>query len=252
MQELFDLEGRVVIVTGGTRGIGRALVGGLSAAGASVVLTGRDARSCEAVAGEVGCTTGRPVVGVRAEMSAPADLATIVDTAVDRFGRIDVLINNAGVCDIVDVDDVDADALQSTFTVNVLAPLLLSQAAVPHMRAAGSGSIVNVLSSLAFVGRAQNSVYAASKAALLSFTRSCAAKWAMQGVRVNALVPGATDTEMTGGLTPEQQAHVASAALLNRIGKPEELIGAAVFLASGASSYVTGQALSVDGGMVMH
>jgi NAD(P)-dependent dehydrogenase (short-subunit alcohol dehydrogenase family) len=174
-----------------------------------------------------------------------------VATTVDRFGRLEVLVNNVAIAEYVDLDNIDLETVDKIFRVNIMAPLTLSSAAVKYMAAAGAGSIINVSGSTAFLARPNNAVYVASKAAMQSFTRSCAAKWADVGIRVNSLVPGLIDTEMSASVTPEQRAHALAIGILKREGRPDELTGGALYLASDASSYVTGQTLMVDGGMVL-
>jgi len=248
---LFDLTGRVAIITGGTRGIGRAIAGGFVEAGASVVVASRKAEACVETETAL-LALGGAALGVPTHMGDLDAVATLVTRTVDRFGHIDIVVNNAATGIALPLGELSADAWQKVFDVNVRGPVFLAQAALSHLRASSHASIVNVLSAGVFMPLPDNAMYGAAKSALLSMTRSMAAKWADLGIRVNGLVPGSTDTDMMRGTTEVRRASLVAASMLGRLARPEEMIGPAVFLASDASSYMTGQVLMADGGLAPH
>ena len=195
---LFDLTGRVAIVTGGTRGIGRAIAEGFADAGASVVVASRKPEACAETEAAL-TAAGHAAIGVPTHMGDLDAIDQLVTRAVDRFGAIDIVVNNAALGLSLPLGELTPDAWQKVFDVNVRGPVFLAQAALPHLRASAHAAIVNVLSAGVFMALPDNSVYGASKSALLSFTRSMAAKWAPDGIRVNGLIPGSTDTDMLRG-----------------------------------------------------
>lgn len=195
---------------------------------------------------------GGAALGVPTHMGDLDAITRLVEQSVDRFAGIDILVNNAALGLALPLGELTPDAWQKVFDVNVRGPVFLAQAALPHLRASAHAAIVNVLSAGIFMPLPDNAMYGAAKTALLSFTRSMAAKWAPDGIRVNALVPGSTDTDMLRGTTPERRAELEAASMLHRAARPGEMIGPAVFLASDASSYMTGQVLMADGGLAPH
>ncbi len=249
----FSLEGRVAIVTGASRGIGRALALGLAEAGASVVVTARDAAACDAVADAITAAGGQAV-------AHPSDVgrreghAALVGAAVDRFGRLDVLVNNAGVLKPHVTTKVTEAELDDLLAVNLKGPLWLSVAALDHLAADGGGSIVNIGALGAYQPMEGIGAYCAVKAAMANWTTTMAREWAARGVRVNVLVPGSIATDMILPVDPERRerfaAQMAEQNLFGRLGEPDDLVGACVFLASDASRFTTGRALFVDGGML--
>ena len=250
--ELFDLAGKVAIVTGGTRGLGRAMAEGLAEAGASVAVNSRKPEACEAAAAEIAEATGAQTLAAPCHVSEWDALPALVDAVMDRFGRIDVLINNAGInpvaTPIADMTEAYWDKLQS---VNLKGPLRLSQLCAPKMAEGGGGSIVNVLTVGAYIGGVGMSPYASSKAALRTLTKVMAQEWAGIGVRVNAIAPGSFDTDMLRGAAhiPGFLEGSANLSFQKRVAEPNEIKGAAVYLASSASSFVTGTVLAVHGGV---
>ena len=246
---LFDMDGRVVIVTGGTRGIGLALAEGYVAAGAKVVVASRKAEAC-AAAQERLESLGGEALGVATHLGELDALDALVGTTIERFGRLDVLVNNAANALTQPVGQFTPEAYTKSFDVNVRGPVFLSQAALPHLVASGNGAILNIISAGAFLFSAEVAMYAAGKAAMLSFTKSFAAALAPQGVRVNALAPGPIDTDMVRANPPEFIDAMAASTLQRRIADPDEIVGAALLLTSDAGSYMTGQAVGVDGGLV--
>jgi NAD(P)-dependent dehydrogenase (short-subunit alcohol dehydrogenase family) len=249
LDRLFDMSGRVAVVTGGTRGIGLALAEGYAAAGASVVVASRKADACTAAQARLE-SMGAEALGVSTHMGDIDALEALVAATVERFGRIDVLVNNAANALTQPVGAFTPEAYEKSFDVNVRGPVFLSQAALPHLVASGHGAILNVISAGAYLFSAEVAMYAAGKAAMLSFTKSFAAALAPQGVRVNAIAPGPIDTDMVRHNPQEFIDAMAASTLQRRIASPDELVGAALLLTSDAGSFITGQSLGVDGGLV--
>lgn len=243
----FRLDGRTAIVTGASSGLGARMARVLDAAGATVVLAARREQRLEEVAARL---TGRPVI-VGCDVTDDGSVGAMIERAVDVTGRLDVVVNNAGVSSNVFAIDEDPDELRSTLAVNLVAPFVVAQRAARHMQANGGGVIVNVASMIALVGSgATPAAYAASKGGLVAMTRELAAQWARHGIRVNALCPGYFRSEMTSGAfdDPRFMAWLERKTPMRRPGADHELDGALLFLASDASSFVTGQAVVVDGG----
>ena len=251
LRVLFDLTDRVAIVTGGTKGIGRAIAEGFISAGANVVVASRKADACvETEAHLVGM--GGDAIGVPTHVGDLDALEALVARTIERYGRLDIVVNNAATPLTMPIGQLTPDAWQKSFDVNLRGPVFLVQAALPHLEASPRASIVNVISAGAFLFSPNVSMYAAAKAALMSFTRSMAADFAPRGIRVNALAPGSVDTHMMRQTTPEEQASMAAASHQGRMASSDEMVGPALFLASDASSFMTGQVLIVDGGLVPH
>lgn len=251
LQSLFDMSGRVAIVTGGTRGIGRAVAEGLVCAGASVVVASRKADACAETEAHLR-SLGGEAIGVPTHMGEIADLRALVARTVDRFGRVDVVVNNAANALTQPLGQFTTEAWQKSFDVNLRGPVFLVQEALPYLRASEHASVVNVISAGAFLFSAYVAMYAAGKAGLMAFTRSMAAEYAPLGIRVNALAPGTVDTDMVRANPPEAQRSMAEASLMRRAASADEMVGPVLFLASDASSFMTGQVLLVDGGLVPH
>jgi NAD(P)-dependent dehydrogenase (short-subunit alcohol dehydrogenase family) len=248
---LFDLTGRVAIVTGGTRGIGRAVAEGFVAAGAKVVVASRKAEACaETEKHLVGL--GGEALGVPTHLGELEALRALVERTIERFGRLDVVVNNAANALAQPLGQYTPAAWEKSYAVNLRGPVFLVQEALPHLEKSPCASIVNVISAGAFLFAAREAMYAAGKAALLSFTRSMAADFAPRGIRVNALAPGTVDTDMVRNNPPEVQKLMAGAGLLRRAAHADEMVGPALFLACDASSFMTGQVLVVDGGIHPH
>jgi NAD(P)-dependent dehydrogenase (short-subunit alcohol dehydrogenase family) len=245
--ELFSLEGRTAIVTGASSGLGVQMARALHDAGANVVLAARRADRLKALAEDL--DRSLPLV---CDVADDGDLDDLVAATIDNYGRIDILVNNAGTGEPIAALDESVDAFRDTIAVNLTATFALSQKVGGHMLAAGQGSIVNVASILGMVGAGMfaSASYASSKGAVIQLTRDLAAQWARGGVRVNALAPGWFETEMTAVMFADEKAMtlVRRKTPMARPGRPGELDGALVYLASDASSFVTGQVLAVDGG----
>ncbi|HEX5096360.1 MAG TPA: SDR family oxidoreductase [Acidimicrobiia bacterium] len=251
LQTLFDMTGRVAIVTGGTRGIGRAVAEGFVSAGANVVVGSRKAEACTETEAHLNALGGGRAVGVATHMGELDQVQALVDRTVAAFGGVDVVVNNAANALAQPLGEFTPEAWQKSFDVNLRGPVFLVQAALPHLRDSAHASVVNVISAGAFLFSSNVAMYAAGKAGLMSFTRAMAAQFA-PGIRINALAPGTVDTDMVRANTPEMQQAMAMAGHLRRAADPDEMVGPVLFLASDASSFMTGQVLLVDGGLVPH
>ena len=246
---LHDLTGRVAVVTGGSRGIGRAVAEAFAAQGAKVVVSSRKVDACDETVAAIRAAGGE-ALAVPAHVGDLGDLDRLVAAAVGAYGGIDILVNNAANPVAQPIGEITPEALAKSFDVNVRGPLFLFQACLPHLLTSEHASVVNVISAGAFLNTPGVSMYGAGKAALLSFTRSMAAEYAARGIRINALAPGATDTTMVRNIGPEALASMARASHLKRLADPDEMVGAVLYMASDAGSFMTGQCLTVDGGMV--
>jgi NAD(P)-dependent dehydrogenase (short-subunit alcohol dehydrogenase family) len=245
----FSLAGRTAVVTGSTRGLGRAFAHALADAGANIVIVGRDEDAARHVEAEI-ASLGAGVEVVLADVTRRHDVERILERTVAAFGRADVLVNNAGACIHKEALDVTDDEWDAVMNVNLRAVWIASQVFGRHMIAQGGGSIVNIGSmSAAIVNRPQwQPAYNASKAAVHHLTRSLAAEWAPSNVRVNALAPGYMHTDMSPIHESQYQRYWIEDAPQNRAGEPNELGPAIVFLASDASSFMTGSVVTIDGG----
>ena len=249
--ELFDLHGRVAIVTGGTRGIGRAIAEGFVAAGARVVVGSRKADACVETEKHLR-ELGGEAVGVPTHMGELDALQSLVARTVDEFGGVDIVVNNAANALTQPLGQFTPEAWQKSFDVNLRGPVFLVQAALPYLERSEHAAVINVISAGAFLFSANVAMYSAAKAGLMSFTRAMAADFAPRGIRVNALAPGTVDTDMVRANPPEAQAAMANASPMRRAASPDEMVGPAIYLASDASSFMTGQVLLVDGGLTPH
>jgi NAD(P)-dependent dehydrogenase (short-subunit alcohol dehydrogenase family) len=251
--ELFDLNGKVAIVTGSTKGIGRAIASGLAQAGATVVVSSRKQELCETVASEIEVETGRTALALACHVGDWDAIPGFVETVNERLGHIDVLVNNAGITPTrLTVSDITQDVWQKIFSVNLEGPLRMAQCVAPVMRDHGGGSIVNIASMGAYSGGPGVCAYAASKAALVNLTKSMAQEWVSWNIRVNVLSPGPFESEMVAGAernAPGFKEMIANGTLMRRVADPFEIVGPVLYLASDASSFVTGDDLSVSGGM---
>ncbi|MCU1514194.1 MAG: short-chain dehydrogenase/reductase [Microbacteriaceae bacterium] len=251
MTDRFSLAGRVALVTGASGGLGERMAFVLAEAGAEVIVVARRFDKLQAL---VETLPGTGHLAIRCDLENPTEIETMVSTAIAERGAVTVLVNNAGFHKPTPVDDESLEQYDQTLALNLRAPYVLSKAIAPHMAAAGGGSIVNIASVAAFVGNAKvpSAPYAASKGGLVAMTRDLAAQWASQGIRVNALCPGWFTTDITAPMLESEggRTFVARQMPFKRPGRIEEIDGPLLFLASDASSYVTGVALPVDGGLV--
>ena len=245
--DLFRLDDRTVVVTGASSGLGDRFARVAHAVGANVVVAARRADRLAALAADL---PGAHVVA--ADLSQPDDRERLVASALERFGRVDVLVNNAGVGHKVSIEDESLDTFREAMEVNVTAVWHLSKLVAPSMIANGGGSIVNVASMLGHVGSApvKQAHYCASKGAVVNLTRELAAQWGRKGIRVNALCPGWFPSEMTAGMESDESSlrFIATMSPMPRMGEAHELDAALLLLAGPGSTFMTGQSLIVDGG----
>jgi NAD(P)-dependent dehydrogenase (short-subunit alcohol dehydrogenase family) len=248
--DVFKLEGRVALITGGNRGLGFAMAKALAEAGASVIVTSRQEERAMKSATTLAEITGQHTMGIAVDMTETAQIETMIQSVVKEFGRIDILVNNAGINirkPVEELDEASWDLIQDT---NLKAPFLCSRVAARYMKEQRYGRIINLSSMLGLVALPERSAYCSSKGGLIQLTRVLALEWASHNITVNALCPGPIATELNIPVMNNPQAnqfflnHIA----LGRWGQPEELGGAVVFLASDASSFMTGAALVIDGG----
>jgi NAD(P)-dependent dehydrogenase (short-subunit alcohol dehydrogenase family) len=243
-----DASGKVVLVTGGSKGLGRAMALGFAEAGADIVVASRKLEPCEVVADEVRAL-GRRALAVDCHVGDWDQCGTLVDATVAEFGRIDVLVNNAGIAPVPpSLLDVTPELFDKTIAVNLKGPLRLTALAAEHMPA--GGAIINVSSKASLHPSSFTVVYAAAKAGLNALTRASADEYGPRGIRVNAIVCGTFHTDSFHASMPTEagQAQMASGVALGRIADADEIVGTALYLASDASSYLTGELITLDGG----
>ncbi len=248
--DLFRLDDRVALITGSSRGLGLAMAQALASAGARVVINSRRGNEAQAAAQKIAALTGNQSLAIAADVTRTEEVQSMVEKTMDTWGRIDILVNNAGMNlrkPLEDLLDDEWDALQD---VLLRAPFLCCRAVAPHMKAAGYGRVVNVSSMIGQVGLAGRSAYGSAKGGLIQLTRTLALEWAQYGITANALCPGPFATELSRPAMDDPQTNrfILERIPLGRWGEAEELAGAILFLASDASSFMTGSCLTVDGG----
>ncbi|WP_398476454.1 SDR family NAD(P)-dependent oxidoreductase [Tardiphaga sp.] len=247
---LFDLTGRVAIVTGGNGGIGLGMARALAAAGASIVIAGRNQAKSEAAVTEL-ATSGLKAIALTVDVNDSAAVKAMVADTLQAFGRVDILINNAGMNVRKTPDKLALDEWDSVIKTNLTSAFVISQAVYPAMKEAGGGKIINIGSMMSIFGASFSPAYGASKGGIVQFTRSCAIAWAPDNIQCNAVLPGWIDTELTQNARREVDGlhdRVLARSPSGRWGVPGDFAGIAVFLASRASDFVTGAAIPVDGG----
>jgi len=245
----FDLSGKAAIVTGGGRGIGRAIALGLGKAGASVVVTSRTQKEIDAVVEEIKKSGGK-ALAVLTDLTVHDQLENLVQAAVKEFGRIDILVNNAARSFLRSLLDLREDGWDKVFNTNVKAVWLLSRLVARKMMEQKGGRIINITTVGAEKAELGMAAYGCSKAALKMLTRCMAREWAQFGIQVNAVGPGLTKTDFSKPIwsNPEVAKHVSAAIPMGRLAEPEEIVGSVLFLASDAARFITGHSIYVDGG----
>ncbi len=247
MTAMIDLAGKTAFVTGSTRGIGRAVAGTLYLAGARVAVVGRDLARAEAVAAEL----GERAVGVACDVCQAAQIDAAVAATEKALGPVDILVNNAGITRdnlLLRMNEAEWDEVMQA---NLKGAFLTTKAVLKGMMKRRSGRIINIASIIGITGNKGQANYAASKAGLIGFTKSVAREYGSRGLLVNAVAPGFIETDMTGALPEEARAAMLGGIVLGRFGRPEDVAGAVLFLASDLAAYITGQVLVVDGGLAV-
>jgi 2-deoxy-D-gluconate 3-dehydrogenase len=249
-QNQFDLTGKVAVVTGGNGGIGLGIAMGLAGAGANIVVAARSVEKTAQALEDIRAL-GVEAHGITVDVTQEPAIQRMVTGAIDHLGQLDILVNNSGIAVRAQPQDLTAAQWDSVLDVNLRAAFLAAKEAYPHMAKAGGGKIINVGSMYSLFGSDWGAPYAASKAGLVQLTKSLAVAWAKDNIQVNAVLPGWFVTDLTRGIPeadPERFDNINRRIPTGRWGEPSELGGAAVFLASSASDYVTGAVLAVDGG----
>lgn len=252
--EQFNLNGKSAIITGGSKGLGQSMAAGLASAGADLLLVSRHLDEAEATAKQIEADFGIRAIGTKADMTEPDEVDAMVRRGLDEFEKIDILINSAGVNIRGPIDSLSYEEFAQVQKLNVDGLWLGCRSVIPHMKRAKYGRIINIASTLGLVGLADRTPYASSKGAVVQMTRSLGVELAPFGVTCNAICPGPFLTSMNEAIAdlPETKRVILGAVPLDRWGRIEEIQGAAIFLASDASSYVTGSMLTVDGGWTAH
>ena len=251
LDSLFDMTGRVAIVTGGSRGIGRAMAGAFAALGAQVVVASRKGDACDEAAAEI-VAEGGQAVGIAVHMGDLDSVRALVHSTVDKYGGIDIVVNNAANPLALPVEEWTPEAWDKSIGVNLRGPAFLVQEALPYLKQSRHASVVNVLSAAVYLRSEYRGLYAIAKTGLAAATRVMAGEFAPFNIRVNAIAPGSFDTYMMQNTGEAAQERMRDASPLKRIADVSEIVGPALVLACDAGSYMTGQVVSVDGGLTVH
>ena len=251
LDNLHDLTGRVAIITGGTRGIGKAIAEGFGVAGAKIAVASRKADACDAMVAHL-AEMGIEAIGVPTHMGDLDSISALVDETVAAFGRIDIVVNGAANALALPLGHLTEEAWSKSLDTNLRGPAFLVERALLHLEASGNAAVLNIISAAAFLFNPHGAMYSAGKAGLLGLTRSMAAAFAPSGIRVNALAPGTVMTDMVTNNPPEAVESMQQAAFMRRGADPDEMVGPALLLCSDAGSFITGQALIADGGLTPH
>ena len=250
----FRLDGRVALVTGGNRGLGYAIAQALAEAGAAVAIVSRTAADAQKAAAALAQLTGSVCRGFACDVTKPEEVQALVDLVIADFGRVDVLVNNAGLNIRGPIEDLTLEQFRSVQATNVIGPWLMCRALATHFKQRQQGRVINLGSALSIISMPDRSPYSTSKGAVLQLTRTLALEWAPFNVTVNCILPGPFHTEMNRTLSenPEVYKLFLEKIPLGRWGNPEELGGLVVFLASDAASFITGAGIAIDGGWTVH
>jgi 3-oxoacyl-[acyl-carrier protein] reductase len=249
--DCMNLQGKYAVITGGTRGIGRATADLLAQQGADVMIAARSLEQAQAAALEVAQATGRQAVPFTVDVSSPVSAKAMIDTAIAAFGRIDILVNNAGVTRDTLIMRMEEDDWDYVLDINLKGTFNCSKAVVRQMLKQRYGRIINVSSVAGLMGNAGQTNYSASKAGIIGFSKALARELASRQITVNVVAPGFVPTALTNDLPEELKTESLKMIPLGRWGKPEEVASAIAFLASDQAAYITGQVLGIDGGMAM-
>ncbi|MDC7722029.1 SDR family oxidoreductase [Priestia sp. YIM B13446] len=252
IKDLFDLTGKTAIITGGGRGLGEQMAEGLAEAGANIVLCSRKKEACQQVADRLARLDVK-TLALTCDISQPEDIKNVVHQTIETFGRIDILINNSGATWGAPVEEMPLEAWKKVMNINVTGTFLMSQEAGKEMIKQKAGKIINIASIAGLGGTDPQYMdtigYNTSKGAVITFTKDLAVKWGQHNIQVNAIAPGFFPTKMSGAIMEQGKDYFLSQTPLKRFGSDADLKGAAVFLASAASNYITGDILTVDGGV---
>ncbi len=254
MKDLFNLDGKVAIVTGGNSGIGKGIARGLASAGSGIAIVARNSAKTEEAVRQIQQEFHVPVTGVQTDIRQEDQINAMVAKVLERFGRIDILVNNAGTIVRKFPQDLSSSEWDEVLDTNVRSAFLSSKAAYPAMKKAGAGKVINIASIMAIFGGPKHTAYASSKGAIVQLSKCLAIAWAPDHIQVNSILPGWTNSEMAIKAQkdiPGLNESVIARTPAGRWGDPEDMAGAAIYLASRASDFVTGAALVVDGGLTI-